>query len=183
MKLVHTLSLLALGMLLGATLAVFFPTSTTALLSAPTASTPESATAYFCPHEDCPQALIAQIDSAKSTIDIAIYSFTDETIADALIAAQDRGVAVRIAFDSGQAQSQYSVDEALSDAHVPIRRIDKSRGILHDKFAVIDGEFVATGSYNYTNNAAENNNENLLILRDTALAKRYADEFEYVWNQ
>ena len=53
---------------------------------------------------------------------------------------------------------------------------------MHHKFAVVDGDVVATGSYNWTNNADFNNDENLVILHSEAVASDYAAEFLRVWD-
>ncbi|MDO8625101.1 MAG: phospholipase D-like domain-containing protein [Candidatus Diapherotrites archaeon] len=184
MKIQNALGLIALGIILGTALTLaFLQSNPTPLSVLPLAPAPESTTVYFCPHEDCQHALLEQINDSQQTIDIAIYSFTDADIADALIAAKDRGVRVRVVFDSGQAKSQYSEDETLEQKGIAIKRLDNNRGILHDKFAVLDQKTVATGSYNYSENARKYNNENLLILQDRALGTQYETEFEYLWNK
>lgn len=144
--------------------------------------TANATTVFFCPQDPCAKTLENEFASAKKTIDIAIYSFTLGEIANELIAAHDRGVQVRVLFDQSQANSQYSVDETLEQAGVIIKRMDKTRGILHDKFAVIDNQTVATGSYNYSQNATSYNNENLLVIPNEALAGEYETEFESLWN-
>jgi phosphatidylserine/phosphatidylglycerophosphate/cardiolipin synthase-like enzyme len=53
---------------------------------------------------------------------------------------------------------------------------------MHHKIIVVDGEWVVTGSYNFTNSGFGRNNENLLILRDSTLAQRYQREVEAVWR-
>jgi len=53
-------------------------------------------------------------------------------------------------------------------------RIDAKHAIAHNKIMVIDGEVVITGSFNFTKAAEEHNAENLLVIRDAALAERYA---------
>jgi len=137
----------------------------------------------FCPKDPCSENLISQLDAAQQTIDIAIYSFTLDEISDALIAAHERGVTVRVVFDKSQAASQYSEDERLAQAGIPLKIMQKNRGIMHNKFAVIDNQTVATGSYNYSQNATENNNENLIILHSPQIAEQYETEFEFLWNE
>jgi len=43
---------------------------------------------------------------------------------------------------------------------------------------VIDGETVITGSFNFTTAAERQNAENLLVIRDKALAARYAENWQ-----
>lgn len=151
----------------------------------PTDELPDAASVqvFFCPEDDCADHLIQKIDSAQNTILVAIYSFTLDEIADSLIRAKARGVDVRVLFDSGQGQSRYSEDERLAENGVQVRLFDKGSGIMHNKFAVIDEGFVATGSFNYSANADRFNDENLVFLDDTKIAKEYEKEFEELWNQ
>ncbi len=142
-----------------------------------------SVKALFCPRDFCANQLVQKIDSAKQTIDVAIYSFTLEEIHDALIRAKNRGVTVRVLFDFGQAKSQYSVDEAVRDAGIHVRYLDLERGLLHDKFVVVDKTFVSTGSFNFSQNADEYNKENLVFISNSTVANEFAAEFESLWNQ
>ncbi|MCX7782397.1 MAG: phospholipase D-like domain-containing protein, partial [Meiothermus sp.] len=50
------------------------------------------------------------------------------------------------------------------------------------KVMVVDGEWVVTGSYNFTSSGFGRNNENLLILHDNVLAQRYQREVEATWR-
>lgn len=143
---------------------------------------PVNAQVYFCPEDFCSEQLISQINSANKTIDIAIYSFTHDGIAEAIIGAKNRGVKVRVVFDYLQAAGQYSVDELIESEGIEIK-IRKQTGAMHNKFCVIDGEKVLTGSFNYSSNADEKNDENLILLIDEELAKAYSSEFEEIWSQ
>ncbi len=137
---------------------------------------------FFCPEDNCAQNLIERIDLAKETINIAIYSFTNDDIADALIRAKARGVEVKVVFDYVQSSSEYSDDEKLIEAGIEIKRRNAS-GSMHNKFAVIDAETVATGSFNYSQNADQKNDENLLFIKNAVLAQKYSDEFNELWQQ
>ncbi len=141
-----------------------------------------SAEVFFCPEDSCSQQLISQINSAQKTIDIAIYSFTLDSIADALLEAKERGVFIRIVFDNLQAANQYSEDERISEAGVLIK-IKSGSGYMHNKFIVIDGEKVLTGSFNYSSNADTKNDENLILIISKKIAKNYSDEFEELWDE
>ena len=137
--------------------------------------------AYFCPQDDCAQKLIAHIDRAQSTLDIAIYSFTHDGIADAVVRAHQRGVRVRVIFDYDQSTNAASDDEKLAMAGIAITRRNGA-GYMHNKFAVIDGNEVATGSFNYSENANTKNDENLIFVASTAIAQQYTVDFERVWS-
>lgn len=137
---------------------------------------------FFCPEDECASELITKIDSAQKSIYVAIYSFTKDDIAAALIKAKERGVEVKVIFDYDQSKSDYSEDEKLIEAGIEIKRRDGS-GYMHNKFAVIDEQIVATGSFNYSDNADNKNDENLLFIFSDDLAVRFLDEFNELWEQ
>ena len=53
---------------------------------------------------------------------------------------------------------------------------------MHNKFCVIDLSVVITGSFNWTAQAVQHNQENILFFENKDIAKHYADEFEKLWN-
>lgn len=135
---------------------------------------------YFCPQDACADELIKRIDMAKSTMDIAIYSFTLDDISAAVARARERGVTVRIVFDNDQSANAYSEDEKLAALGVVVKRRNGS-GYMHNKYVIIDGHLVGTGSFNYSDNANTKNEENLIFIEDTALAEQYTQNFEEIW--
>lgn len=136
---------------------------------------------YFSPKGGCTDAIVKQISKAVSTIDIAMYSFSSRPISSELLKAKDKGVKVRMLFDKGQQTQQYSGSRYLAKNGVSVK-YDMGSGLMHNKFAVIDGKILVTGSFNWTQSAERKNRENLLILDDTALIKKYQAEFEKVWT-
>ena len=54
-------------------------------------------------------------------------------------------------------------------------------GLMHNKFAVIDGRTVLTGSFNWTITADTKNDENLLVITDKELAQKYVKQFNRLW--
>jgi len=135
-----------------------------------------TARAYFCPEDDCDKKLIAEIEGAQNYIHAAVYSFTLDEIGDALIAARERGVKVMVVFDEQQASQQWTEFTRLKEAGVDVR-LDGNSKYMHNKIAVIDGDRIVTGSYNWTQNATSGNDENLIILTSKALAAQYDEEF------
>ncbi|HRV94904.1 MAG TPA: phospholipase D-like domain-containing protein [Anaerolineae bacterium] len=120
--------------------------------------------------------LVAAINNAQRTIDIAIYEFDLDQIADALIAARNRGVQVRLVTDSDELD-QLDTLIRLKKERFPI--VPDERGaIMHNKFAVIDGAAVWTGSWNFTPNDTFRNNNNAILIQSPELAKNYTTEFE-----
>jgi len=134
---------------------------------------------YFCPQDDCADNLIKRIDSADSNIFIAVYSFTHDKVADALVRAKEKGVEVKVVFDSVQGSNSSSDDEFLASKGIEVFSRDGS-GSMHNKYAIIDMGLVATGSFNYSMNADTKNEENLLFVQSADLALQYKSNFDYI---
>jgi phosphatidylserine/phosphatidylglycerophosphate/cardiolipin synthase-like enzyme len=136
----------------------------------------------FSPKGHCDQVLVSWIDASIQTLDGAIYGLTDENIAQAFIRAKQRGVQVRLVHDESQAAGENDVTQQLLDAGIPIHiQRGSEGGILHDKFLVIDGKYVLTGSFNWTHNAKARNDENFVVLDDQA--PNFQTEFDRLWSQ
>ena len=125
--------------------------------------------------------MITELNKARKSIDIAMYAFTSREIAQALVAAKDRHVKVRIALDTAQIKDPFSKCKFLVSKGFNVK-FRMGPGLLHDKFAVIDDREVITGSFNWTQTAEKKNAENLLIIQDRELAWKYAKQFRHLWS-
>ncbi len=166
------------------------------LASGPAAVQDVRATARFSRTDDVRAELCKRFESAKRTIDVAVFTFTDGKLADALAAASRRkGVTVRVLADFSQHTSgrdrHKEALRRLDRSAVTVKLVDLSSGRgdpkfqprFHHKFCVIDGSTLITGSFNWTGLAGSKNHENVLILEgDTKTAAAYAKEFNDVWN-
>jgi len=137
---------------------------------------------YFSPKDKCDEILINELLNAKQEVNIAIYSLTKLNIGEAIAKLKKRGVKIRVVVDNQQAGGKYSLDEYLIAQQIPLLR-DKHSGLMHNKFAVIDGQVVLTGSYNWTNGATYKNDENLIIIRSLEAAQRFNTEFSRLWQE
>jgi phosphatidylserine/phosphatidylglycerophosphate/cardiolipin synthase-like enzyme len=133
---------------------------------------------YFSPHGGCTEAIIREIDHAKTEVLVQAFSFTSVPIAKALINAHKRGIKVLAILDKSQKSVKYTSAAFLADMGIPTY-IDSAHAIAYNKVMVIDREIVITGSFNFTKGAEEKNAENLLIIKSKDLAKPYIDN----WNQ
>jgi phosphatidylserine/phosphatidylglycerophosphate/cardiolipin synthase-like enzyme len=131
-----------------------------------------SGTVYFSPSGGCTEAIVNEINSAKSEIYVEAYSFTSAPIAKALVNAHKKGVQVEVILDRSQKGKRYTTATFLANAGIPTY-IDPVHAIAHNKVMVIDKETVITGSFNFTKAAEEKNAENLLILKSKELASLY----------
>lgn len=137
---------------------------------------------YFAP-EDKPEAeIIAELHDAGRTIDFMAFSFTSEPIAEAVAARLAQGVRVRGLFEARNAASRYSRDDFLAARGAEVH-MDTNPYSMHHKVFILDGRTVITGSYNFSKNAAEKNDENVLIIRDPGIARSFTDEFERLIQQ
>ena len=137
---------------------------------------------YFSLYDDPESIIIKNIDNAKEFINIAMYTFTDREIAQAIIKARDRGVNIKIYLDRSQVNAKYSKSRYFLNNGIESIRISSNNYIMHNKFAVIDNKIVITGSYNWTASAGERNDENLLVIDDKNIIKKYQNQFNNLWN-
>ena len=146
------------------------PAPAPARTAEPTPGSPHEV--YFSPEGGCTEAVVREVGKARSTLRVQAYSFTSAPIAKALVDAHRRGVKVEVLLDKSQRRERYTAADFLVHAGVPTY-IDSRHAIAHDKVMVVDGKTVLTGSFNFTKAAEESNAENLLVLRDEALAAKY----------
>lgn len=132
---------------------------------------------YFSPKGGCTEAIISEIDRAKTEILIQAYSFTSAPIAKALVNAHKRGVKVQAILDKSQRSERYTSATFLTNAGIPTY-IDARHAIAHNKIMIIDKTMVITGSFNFTKAAEEKNAENMLIISSAELARLYLDNWQ-----
>jgi phosphatidylserine/phosphatidylglycerophosphate/cardiolipin synthase-like enzyme len=133
----------------------------------------------FSPGGDTEKNIIGALDFARESADIAVFSFYSLDIAQAALNAHRRGVKVRVLVDRVQA-SQSDVGALLLGAGVPFRWSQgfAGKGVMHNKYAVLDGKLLMTGSFNWSDNAQDNNFENMFYSAAPAYAAPYAAQFE-----
>jgi phosphatidylserine/phosphatidylglycerophosphate/cardiolipin synthase-like enzyme len=131
---------------------------------------------HFSPNGGCTDAVVNELNSAKTSIFVQAYSFTSVPIAKALVDAHKRGVKIQVVLDKSQRNEKYSAADFLRNSGIPTL-IDAQHAIAHNKVMVIDGETVITGSFNFTKAAEEKNAENLLVIRDKGTADKYAENW------
>ena len=135
---------------------------------------------YFCHAERgfCSTIVIDHIESAQGSLEIAVYTFTLETIAEALGDAAARGVQVWVLVESQQEDPE--VTAILQQNGVYLRK-DGNADLMHHKFMVVDGNRVLSGSYNWTYSADNKHDENLQVFHSKGMAALYQTEFHRLW--
>jgi len=126
----------------------------------------------FTPPSGCGKVIADLISKANESIYVQAYGITSTAIVNELISARGRGVKVRVLLDKSNLQDKYSKMRLLREAGIDVS-IDKVAGIAHNKVIIIDLQKVVTGSFNFTKSADSRNAENVIIVNDKEIAKRY----------
>jgi phosphatidylserine/phosphatidylglycerophosphate/cardiolipin synthase-like enzyme len=147
----------------------------------------------FSPQGRCSAHIIREIEKAQKELLIAVYAFTSDDLARAVVQAKKRGVSIQIVLDREfDAANEKSRGRFLAGQKVPLKRIsgmksmapEREPGLMHQKFSVIDRKIVFTGSYNWTRSADNSNDENLVWFRDAGpLAEEYRKVFFQLWER
>lgn len=147
--------------------------------------------AYFSPDDDLQKKLIEYIQQEKKGIHLAIFSFTDKEIADAISAAHRRGVHVEMVVDVGFLSDRFTKVDHLQACGITIYLYNPKQSqnqgatmsnIMHNKFALFDRNIngkslVWTGSYNFTKSARLNNQENVVVLSNAGIVAKFRAQF------
>ncbi len=150
------------------------------LLQPPPAPLPV-AEALFSPGEDCRRRLVGLFEAAGRTVDVCVFTITDDAISRAIYDAHRRGVAIRILTDDDKSEDLGSDVVDLDRAGVAVR-VDRTPAHMHHKFAIFDGKVLASGSYNWTRSAASENEENVIVTDHPHLVRAFQAEFDQLWQ-
>lgn len=141
---------------------------------------PSAIESCFSPDEDCAGRLAKFIESAQKSVDVAIYDLNEEQIVHQLL-VKSKKLSVRVVVDKRQSKGRHSAVALLIKAGVNVR-YGVQRGIMHDKFIVVDGVRLETGSFNFTHHATSANQENQIYLAEPTVVGRYKDRFDKIWS-
>jgi len=126
----------------------------------------------FTPPSGCTSVIASRISKAQESIYVQAYGFTSGEIAKALINAHNRGVKVKVLLDKSNIGAKHSKMRDLREAGIEVD-IDGISGIAHNKIIIIDRREVVTGSFNFTTSADIRNTENVIIVNNSEIAKKY----------
>lgn len=133
----------------------------------------------FSPETDCAKLIVQTINQAKTSIDFMAFSFTENSIGNAMLARAKSGVSVSGVFETTGSQTQYSEYGMLKSAGLAVYT-DGNPWSMHHKVIIVDNRIVIFGSYNFSESANISNDENLLIVNNSQLAQAFTDEFRRV---
>ena len=146
----------------------------------PKVSESTTAEAHFSPGDTCRRRINALLDSARQSVDICVFTITDDRITEAIERSHRRGVKVRVISDNDKSLDRGADTRRLAGAGVPVR-FDATSAHMHHKYAIFDRRRLLTGSYNWTRSAARENQENIVVTDDVRLTKRFTANFDELW--
>jgi phosphatidylserine/phosphatidylglycerophosphate/cardiolipin synthase-like enzyme len=137
---------------------------------------------YFSPEDGTLEHILSAVNAARESIYFLAYSFTSDDLRQALISRFEAGVTVAGIFDHDQYLFNTGTEyENLLNAGIDVR-LDGNPRLMHHKIIIIDQQVVITGSYNFSNNAEHNNDENTLIIHNQDIAAQYLEEYQQVFE-
>lgn len=137
---------------------------------------------YFSPTDNAiNNNIIPIIDNAQKYIYIPAFVITHENLAQSLIRAKNKGVDVKVILDATNTKYPSKIS-VLREAKIPVKT-ENYAGKLHSKTIITDDKYIITGSMNFSKSGEKYNDENILIIQDTELAKFYREFFTYLWNK
>lgn len=138
---------------------------------------------YFSPDDGVQPILVDIINTANESIYFMAFSFTADSIGDAIRERARDGVTVAGVMDVEQVASNVGTEfDAFRQAGLNIYQ-DGNAGQMHHKIIIIDESIVIVGSYNFSNSAETRNDENLVVIYNEAIAKLFVAEFQRVYDQ
>ncbi len=136
---------------------------------------------YFSPKDKASTRIVELIKNAKTYIYIPTFLITHTNISNELIQAKQRGVDVRIIIDANSTNTRNSKHPILRQNGI-LLKTENYAGKLHSKTMIIDDEYLISGSMNFSNSGENKNDENLLIIKNSKIAKAHKDFFLYLWT-
>ena len=145
------------------------------------------------PAEQTAHALAEFVAAAKQTLEIAVYDLhlppeLEEIVCGALVTAQRRGVAVRLAYNLDHAKAApvppppRTNPDAVEAMPFPTAAIPGVPDLMHHKYVVRDAASVWTGSTNWTADSWTREENVILTVDSPAIAGRYREDFEQLWT-
>lgn len=139
------------------------------------------ASAYFSPGEDCLHRIRRLIGEARSSVDICVFTITDNRIVKKLEEAMERRLRIRVISDDDKSEDLGSDLDHLKRIGIECR-FDRTEAHMHHKFAIADSDLLLTGSYNWTRSASKENNENIVVTNNSKLVSSFQIEFDRMWR-
>ncbi len=130
---------------------------------------------YFCPQDNCEEEILEILNNAKSEILFASFVLTSDEIENLLI-KKSKNISVIGLIEKTKRNSKGAKIKELNK-YFKIH-LDKNKNNMHNKFFIVDEKYVITGSMNPSASGDKYNDENILIIENEKIAKRYKNEFK-----
>lgn len=140
-----------------------------------------SSEAFFSPGHECLTQVLTYCDRSRRSIDVCMYTITDNRIKKALLRAHERDIAVRIVTEDEKLDAPGSDVRELYEAGIQVA-IDGHSAFMHHKFAVFDRAILLNGSFNWTRGATDLNWENLVVSHEPGLVTQFVARFQEYWE-
>lgn len=137
---------------------------------------------FFSPGTDILESISDLLIQAQKTLDLCVFTITDERLATSILDCFQRGIQVRLITDDEKLYDNGSAIKDLKNAGIPVK-IDHSRYHMHHKFGIIDSRIVFTGSFNWTYTASKHNQENMLVTTNYDIVDQYTKQYEQLWKE
>lgn len=113
-----------------------------------------------------------------------MYVLSFPALADIVVQLQEKAVDIRIIVDGREDEALRSQVGRLSNRGIRIRQNEESYSILmHNKFAILDGSLLLTGSFNWTKTAVLLNYDNILVTSQPTIVEQYQSQFDHLWSK
>jgi len=133
------------------------------------------------------EAILWCINSAQATLDIEIPYINNNSLAvrdviDAIVAAKQRGVSVRIISNEGDGDND-EISQYLADLNIPLAWMDtRFFALLHNKAIIVDGRMVLICSINWSGESITENREAGVVIEHEGVGAYYQSVFNYDWG-
>jgi phosphatidylserine/phosphatidylglycerophosphate/cardiolipin synthase-like enzyme len=140
---------------------------------------------YFASESELGPIIGDLVNSAQSEILFMAFSFTLDLIGEPMLDRAEAGVNVRGVFETTGSETDFSYYGDLQDFgldNINVRQ-DGNPRIMHHKVIIIDRQTVLFGSFNFSNNANDSNDENIVVVHDPTFASFFVEEFNTIWAE
>lgn len=139
-----------------------------------------------CPFANCSslktKEIINCLQNAKKSIDVCVYTISNEPIASTVIAAYLRGVQVRCVVSNCILLNSKEIQQFKSIGIKVKYQSDSQNSYMHQKFSIVDSTWLIHGSMNWTHQATFDNWESVLITDIPSLVNAFSEGFEKTWT-
>jgi phosphatidylserine/phosphatidylglycerophosphate/cardiolipin synthase-like enzyme len=150
----------------------------------------------FAPEDNCGRTIVDTLQACKTRIRLMSFSITDfiprgpeplsvrktmPTMKTVILAKKKAGVDIQAVLEGNKIHAPGSLAPVFLEAGIPIRA-DSNPALLHSKVITCDGKVTIIGSFNFSAEAENGNDENMLIVTSPAVARKYEQEFQRIWD-